>query len=324
MINRPDKALRIAAAAAFIGFAAMASSASAKVLAKVDGAEITDDDVKTALEDLGPTLPAQLKGPAREAYVLDYLIDLKLAAQEANKEKLADDPEFARRMAYFHDKVLMEGLLGKIAAAAATPEAEKKVYDDAAKAQKPEEEIHARHILVPTEDEAKAALARIQKGEDFAKVADELSKDPGAQGGDLGWFTKDKMVPEFAAAAFKLEPGQVSQPVKTEFGWHIIKVEGKRQKQFPPFEQVKDQVARYVAQKAQSDEVLAPAQGSEDRAHGSAAGGPAPARGRRTRNRGSPGRRRAGIRPQALRASSHGPRRAPSHRGVCGRLWQDS
>ncbi|HEX4767058.1 MAG TPA: peptidylprolyl isomerase [Lichenihabitans sp.] len=263
MINRPDKALRIAAAAAFIGFAAMASSASAKVLAKVDGAEITDDDVKTALEDLGPTLPAQLKGPAREAYVLDYLIDLKLAAQEANKEKLADDPEFARRMAYFHDKVLMEGLLGKIATAAATPEAEKKVYDAAAKAQKPEEEIHARHILVPTEDEAKAALARIQKGEDFAKVADELSKDPGAQGGDLGWFTKDKMVPEFAAAAFKLEPGQVSQPVKTEFGWHIIKVEGKRQKQFPPFEQVKDQVARYVAQKAQSDEVLALRKGAK-------------------------------------------------------------
>ncbi len=150
----------------------------------------------------------------------------------------------------------MENLLGSIAKTATTADAEKKVYDDAAKAQKPETEIHARHILVPTEDEAKAALARVKKGEDFAKVADEVSKDPGSQGGDLGWFTKDKMVPEFAAAAFKLEPGQISDPVKSEFGWHVIKLEGKREKSFPPFEQVKDQVARYVAQKAQSDEVM--------------------------------------------------------------------
>ena len=255
MRHRTDSALRLMMAAAFLGLAAV-SPAGAKVLAKVDGVEVTDDDVRTALEDLGPTLPQQLKGPAREAYVLDYLIDVKIAAQQATKDKLQDSPEFNRRMTYFHDKVLMEGLLSTIAKAATTDEAEKKVYDDAAKAQKPEPEIHARHILVPTEDEAKAALARVQKGEDFAKVADELSKDPGSQGGDLGWFTRDKMVPEFAAAAFKLEPGQVSEPVKTEFGWHVIKVEGKREKAFPPFEQVKDQVARYVAQKAQSDAIL--------------------------------------------------------------------
>ena len=255
MKNRKDSALRALTAAAVLSLVS-ASPVWAKVLAKVDGSEITDQDVKTAIEDLGPTLPAQIKGPAREAYVLDYLIDLKLASQQATKEKLQDDPDFARRMAYFHDKVLMEGMLGKIASAATTEEAERKVYDDAAKAQKPETEVHARHILVPTEDEAKAALARVQKGEDFAKVADELSKDPGAQGGDLGWFTKDKMVPEFADAAFKLEPGQISGPVKSEFGWHIIKVEGKREKAFPPFDQVKDQVARYVAQKAQSDAIV--------------------------------------------------------------------
>ena len=127
--------------------------------------------------------------------MVDYLIDLKLAAQKATADKLGDTPEFARRMAYYHDKVLMENLLGTIAKTATTADAEKKVYDDAAKAQKPETEIHARHILVPTEDEAKAALARVKKGEDFAKVADEVSKDPGSQGGDLGWFTKDKMVP---------------------------------------------------------------------------------------------------------------------------------
>ena len=156
-------------------------------------------------------------------------------------------------MAYYPRQGADGGPARQVAKTAATDEAAKKVYDDAAKAQKPETEIHARHILVPTEAEAKAALKRVKKGEDFAKVADELSKDPGSQGGDLGWFTKDQMVPEFADAAFKLEHGQISDPVKSQFGWHVIKVEGKREKSFPPFEQVKDQVARYVAQKAQSD-----------------------------------------------------------------------
>ena len=128
-----------------------------------------------------------------------------------------------------------------MAKSATTEEAEHKAYDEAAKAQPPEPEVHARHILLPTEEEAKAALARIKAGEDFAKVATELSKDTAGDGGDLGWFTKDRMVPEFADAAFKLEPGQVSDPVKSQFGWHIIKVEAKRMKTFPPFEQVKDQ-----------------------------------------------------------------------------------
>ena len=92
-----------------------------------------------------------------------------------------------------------------------------------------EEEVHARHILVPTEDEAKAILADLKKGADFATLAKEKSKDPGAaDGGDLGYFTKDQMVPEFSAVAFKLDKGQLSDPVKTQFGWHIIKVEDKR------------------------------------------------------------------------------------------------
>ena len=248
-------ALRLLTAASLLTLAGFLP-ASAKVLATVNGQEITDDDVKVALEDLGQNLPAQLKGPQRDAYALDYLIDLKLVADQAGKDKLGDSPEFANKMAYYHDKTLMETMLGNAAKASATDEAEHKVYDDAAKARKPETEVHARHILVPTEAEAKAALDRVKKGEDFAKVADEVSKDPGSQGGDLGWFTPDKMVKEFAEAAFKLDVGQISDPVKSEFGWHVIKVEGKRDKAFPPFDQVKDQVARYVVQKAQSDLIM--------------------------------------------------------------------
>lgn len=230
-----------------------AAHADPKVLAKVDGVPITEDDVSDALLDIGPGLPQKLEGPAREKYVLDYLIDLRLVAKKAEADKLDAGADFARRLAYYHDKLAMEALLTSVAKAATTDQAEHAAYDEAAKAHAPAPEIHARHILLPTEEEAKAALERIKKGEDFAKVATELSKDPAGDGGDLGWFTRDRMVPEFADAAFKLEPGQVSEPVKTQFGWHIIKVEEKRMTSFPPFEQVKEQAARYVAQKAQSD-----------------------------------------------------------------------
>ena len=249
-------AIKTTLAAVALSMLAATPQASAKVMAKVNGAEITDDDVKTAMQDLGPTLPQQLKGPARDTYVLDYLIDLKLAAAQGAKNGAADTADFARQMAYYRDKTLMESVLTSVAKAAATEDAEKTVYETVAKQQKPETEVHARHILVPTEAEAKAALARVKGGEDFAKVAGEVSKDPGSQGGDLGWFTKDKMVPEFAEAAFKLDKDQISDPVKSEFGWHVIQVLDKREKAFPPFETVKDQVARYVVQKAQSDAIV--------------------------------------------------------------------
>jgi peptidyl-prolyl cis-trans isomerase C len=253
--NAPFARRGLAVALGFgaILFAAGVAHAEPKVLAKIDGAPITEDDVNDALEDIGPGLPQKLDGPARQQYALDYLIDMKLVAKKAAADKMDSGAAFNRRMAYYHDKLAMEALLTDIAAKAATDEAEHKAYDEAAKANPPVPEVHARHILVPTEEEAKAALARVKKGEDFAKVATELSKDPGSEGGDLGWFTKDKMVPEFADAAFKMEPGQVSDPVKSQFGWHIIKVEEKRMKSFPPFEQVKDQAARYVVQKAQAD-----------------------------------------------------------------------
>jgi peptidyl-prolyl cis-trans isomerase C len=252
--------LRSTAAALALGAGtvlAFAGSASAdpKVLATVDGQPITEDDLATALSDIGPGLPQKMEGEQRQKYVLDYLIDLKLAAKKAEAQKLDQSPEFAKKLAYYRDKLAMEELLRSVAKAATTEEAERKAYDEAAKAEPPQEEIHARHILLPTEDEAKKALARVKGGEDFAKVANEVSKDKGGDGGDLGWFTKDRMVPEFSEAAFKLKKGEISDPVKTQFGWHIIQIEDTRTKTFPPFEQLKDQAARYVGQKAESDEV---------------------------------------------------------------------
>jgi peptidyl-prolyl cis-trans isomerase C len=239
--------------AVFLSFAASAAVAESKTIATVDGQAITEQDIDDAMADIGSGLPEKMDAAGRRKYVLDYLIDLKLVARKALADKLDADPEFARKLAYYRDKIAMETVLGKIAKTADTEAAEHEAYDAAAKAQPPEPEIHARHILLPDEAAAKAALARVKGGEDFAKVATELSKDPGGEGGDLGWFTKDRMVPEFSEAAFKLEPGQISDPVKTQFGWHVIKVEEKRVKTFPPFDQVKDQAARYVQQKAQTE-----------------------------------------------------------------------
>ena len=260
MTSKFSAHLRSTAVALALGLGATltladAASADPKVLAKIDGSPITDEDVAIAMADIGPGLPQKLEGAARQKYVLDYLIDLKLAAKKAEADKLDQTPEFAKKLAYYRDKLAMEELLGSVAKTATTEEAEHKAYDEAAKAEPPQEEIHARHILLPTEDEAKKALARVKGGEDFAKVANELSKDTSGDGGDLGWFTKDRMVPEFSGAAFKLKKGEISDPVHTQFGWHIIQVEDTRTKTFPPFEQVKDQAARYVAQKAESETV---------------------------------------------------------------------
>ncbi len=227
-----------------------------QALATVNGENVTANDLAQAQEDVGSTLPHQMNDAARRKALLDYLVDLKLVTQKAVADKMDQTPDFAEKMAYYREKLLMEGYLGKIAKDSVTDAAIKATYDEAAKAQKPEEEIHALHILVPTEKEAEDVEKRVKAGEDFGKLADLLSKDPGSKGGDLGWFTKDRMVPEFAEVAFALQPGQVSQPVKTQFGWHVIKVLEKRTKPFPPLDQVRDQLDRFIAQRAQSQAIM--------------------------------------------------------------------
>lgn len=238
---------------AFGPLAFTAPAAAAEVLATVNGVNITDDDLRIAAEDLGDNIPRQLDAKARRQYLLDYMIDGTLVAREGLQEKLDQGPDFAKQLAYYRSKILMEAVLTKVARDAVTPENLKKTYDDAAKAQKPEEEIHARHILVATQAEAEAVEKRLKAGEDFAKIANELSKDTGSDGGDLGWFTREKVVPAFADAAFRLKVGDISAPVKTEFGWHVIQVLAVRQTQFPPFDQIKNQVTAYVIQKAQTE-----------------------------------------------------------------------
>jgi len=254
------KRARFAAAASALAIALFASlplrAEDNPVLAKVNGAEIRQSDVTLAEEELGPSL-AQMDPATKKENVLAFLIDMKIVAKAAEDKKIEDRPDFKARLAFTRNRLLMDNLLATEGKAAATDDAMKKVYEEAAKQISGEQEVHARHILVETEDEAKAIEADLKKGADFAELAKAKSKDPGgaADGGDLGFFTKDQMVPEFSAVAFSLEPGKISDPVKSQFGWHIIKVEEKRNRKAPDFEQVKGQIETYVTRKAQAEYV---------------------------------------------------------------------
>jgi peptidyl-prolyl cis-trans isomerase C len=225
------------------------------VLAKVNGSEIRQSDLALAEEELGPSL-AQMDPATKKDNVLSFLIDMKIVAKAAEDKKVENNEDFKKRLAFTRSRLLMDSLLASEGKAATTDEAMKKVYEEASKQITGEQEVHARHILVETEDEAKTVADELKKGADFAELAKKKSKDPGASdGGDLGFFTKDQMVPEFSAVAFALEPGKISDPVKSQFGWHIIKVEEKRSRKAPDFEQVKTQIETYVTRKAQADYV---------------------------------------------------------------------
>ena len=249
-------------AAAVIAVPAMAQAQSSKpapgqpdkVIAKVLGVEIHESDLAMAEEDMGQQVE-KLQGDAKRDALVGYLADVVIMSKAAEAKKVTEQKDFKTRVAFIRNKLAMEMLLIDEGKAAATDAAMKKVYEEAVSKAGTDQEVRARHILVPTEDEAKAVLAEIKKGTDFAELAKQKSKDPGAaaEGGDLGYFSKDQMVPEFAEVAFKLNKGEVSDPVKTQFGWHIIKVEDKRNKPVPTFDQVKDQIETYVARKAQAE-----------------------------------------------------------------------
>jgi len=227
------------------------------VLARVNGVEIRQSDLDIAEADVGPSL--QETNPVeRKDKLLAYLIDVTALAQAAAAKKLDAAPDFAQRLAYARNKVLMEALLNESSKSAATEAEMKKLYDESVAKVAPEEEVRARHILVKSEAEAKDVIAKLKGGADFDKLAREISIDPSAKtnGGDLEYFTKGQMVAEFSDAAFKLNKGQVSEPVKSQFGFHVIKVEDKRKKPVPKYEEVKEQVQAFVVRKAQAELVM--------------------------------------------------------------------
>ncbi|WP_182085164.1 peptidyl-prolyl cis-trans isomerase [Aureimonas sp. ME7] len=217
------------------------------VLVTVGAAKITEGDLEAAAADLGAQF-AQLPPEQRRLATLAALIDIKALAQKGEAEKLGDDPETARRIAFLRERALHNAYFEKTGIAAITDDELKARYDEEVKALKPVDEIHAKHILVPTKEEADAAIKELDAGKDFDAVAAEKSTGPtGPQGGDLGFFGPGQMVPAFETAAFALQPGTYTkEPIQTQFGWHVIEVLEKRPQQPPAFEQVKDQVRQVV------------------------------------------------------------------------------
>jgi len=248
---------RVLAAIAVVAFTFLAGpiqavsaeeTANDKIVAKVNGKPITEGDMKYAEGELGSelgNLPAEVKRRA----LAEYLIDNALFAEAAEAQKLGATPEFEEQMRYLRQRLLREQYFEKTLKGAIDEEEAKKIYDTKVAGMKSEDEVAARHILVDSEEKAKELRAKIVGGADFAEVAKENSTDPGSkeQGGLLGYFTKGQMVPEFDAAVFKMLKGQVSEPIKTNFGWHIIKLEDRRRKEPPSFDEVKTTIMNSLA-----------------------------------------------------------------------------
>jgi peptidyl-prolyl cis-trans isomerase C len=240
-------------------------SASDPVVARVNGVDVRESDLAMAEEDLGPELQ-QLPPEHRREQIISYVADVMLAAQAAEARKLQETDDFRKRDAFFRRKLLMGLMLQDHARSLVTDEALRKIYEEQIKPMGAAEEVRARHILFradPKDEKAQAeaqaraqaVMERIKKGEDFAALATELSEDPSGKGngGDLDYFTKDQMVPEFANIAFQMHPGQVSNPVRTPFGWHIIKLEDRRNRPVPEFDKVRQQIETFLVRRGQTE-----------------------------------------------------------------------
>jgi peptidyl-prolyl cis-trans isomerase C len=218
------------------------------VVATIDGKEIRMSDVELAFQGL----PAQYRNlplPMVFGALLQQLIDRQLVADAAEASEIQDEPEVAKRLALARQSVLQQAYLSRRVEPALTEEKLRARYETDVASKPGAEEISARHILVASEEEARTVLKALREGADFAEEAKAKSIGPsGPRGGDLGFFKAEDMVPEFSQAAFALKAGEVSEPVKTEFGWHIIRVDERRAQPAPSFEDSVDELRQTVAQ----------------------------------------------------------------------------
>jgi len=222
--------------------------ASEVVAAVVDGDKIYLDEVQDAQYLLPPQF-RQMPFDAVYGLLLNSVIDRKLTAAEGRKNGLEDNEEVKKQLARIEDQLIQRAFLGKYIEKRVTEDKVMEAYKKFVDEFKSEEEVHARHILLETEEQAKEVIAELNKGKDFAEMAKSKSKGPsGANGGDLGFFTAGAMVPSFSDAAFALGKGEITkEPVQTQFGWHIIKVEDKRMTKAPSLGEVREQVEAEMA-----------------------------------------------------------------------------
>ncbi len=227
------------------------------VVATLGDQTITEADIAFASEDLQENL-AQIPPEQRRGFLVSVLIDMKLMAKAAREAGMDQTDLFKRRSQYLEESALRRAFFGEKIASMITEESLKAEYDAYVAAYQPQEEVHARHILVETKEEADAIAAELAAGKPFEVLAMEKTIDPSGKqsGGDLGFFGKGQMVPEFETAAFALEPGAISEPIQSQFGWHIIKLEEKRMTSPASFQQMVSQLGQAAMAKAFNDELV--------------------------------------------------------------------
>lgn len=241
------KFLASAALAVVVSFSAPAFAQEDAIVAKVGEMEIRQSELDLAIANLDPQLQ-QLPDEQKRVAALSGAIDVKLLAQGAVDEGIRDTEDFKKRMSYITDRELHNSYFRTHVVDAVTDDEVKARYEKEIAALPKQEEVNARHILVKTEEEAKAVIAELDAGKDFAELAKTTSEDSNkSDGGDLGWFAKGRMVPEFEEAAFALEKGAYTKtPVQSQFGFHVIKLEDRRDVQPPAYEEVEPQIRQLV------------------------------------------------------------------------------
>lgn len=240
-LRQPLRTALIAATALTLSAASLSAQEPGDVVAKVGDTVITEADIAFAARDLGQEL--QRFPPAQWRSILtDVLVDMTLLAKEAEKEGLQKDEDFQRQVKFLTTQALRNAYVSQKLEASITEAELKAAYDAELANFKGEEEVRARHILVKTKEEAEKLIKELDGGADFAELAKANSSDgSAAAGGDLGFFGKGRMVPEFETAAFALEPGKYTkEPVQSQFGWHVLKLDEKRIQPAPAFEDVQD------------------------------------------------------------------------------------
>ena len=234
-------------------YAVAQNQISEGTVATVDGIVITYNDV-SLVEDELMAVYGQLPEEQRFQTLVGYMVNRILASEAAKEAGLENDADVAKIKAFMERKALQDVYIAKVLMERVREEDVTAYYDKEIKNGPVEEEVRARHILLDNREAADAIVADLENGADFAALAKERSKGPsGPSGGDLGYFSKQSMVPAFSDAAFKMAAGETSPPVQTQFGWHVIRVEDRRNRPVPPLDQVRDQIYQLLISEAQRD-----------------------------------------------------------------------
>lgn len=238
-MRRPVQAVAVSLLAMTLGSASLSAAEPGDVVAKVGETEITEADIAFAAQDLGQQLQ-RFPPDQWRAILLDVVVDMELLAQAARQDGIDQDPDFQKQLEFLELQALRNAYIAQKIDGAITDDALNAAYEAEFKDYEGPEEVNARHILVSDKADAVALIKELDGGADFVELAKEKSTGPsGPNGGDLGYFGKGQMVKPFEEVVFTLEPGEYTkEPVETQFGWHVIKLEDKRRQEKPAFEAV--------------------------------------------------------------------------------------